>query len=382
MAQSFFVAVSLHVTRYQSGPREYIPHKHVMEDGLGFSQVSTLGIHVDQGISEKDVKAACHLLEQTQSFSAMSALDEAADQAIPCCSISSGHFLESIHGIYRGSTLCIHAHHGVADRQVTLPSLLQDSRVKPTTPLEGSRLAARREQARYGDLVRLDADLSHPIKQPETFIQLIQLQVTRDHRRPGHHVLLRHFIKHLPRNINLSAAVVEVDDSRRHKHVRIEAAFHDQPVHRASGGKIVELRTSSRCGSIGVGVGRGASASQQQLESGQRIPGSTLMRVAPDHGVPHEEIRMGNLVEHATGVDHAEEGRGRREERNDSADSEGVLYEASADRSGVDLSELLLRGAALEEEQDDASMVSRAPWLVGCEKSLGFEAEMAHVMLV
>lgn len=91
---------------------------------------------------------------------------------------------------------------------------------------------------------------------------------------------------------------------------------------------------------------------------------------------------MENLVEHATGVDRAEEGRGRREERNDSADGEGVLYEASADHSGVDLSELLLRGAALEEEQDDASMVSRDPWLVGCGKSLGFEAEMAHVTSV
>lgn len=105
------------------------------------------------------------------------------------------------------------------------------------------------------------------------------------------------------------------------------------------------------------------------------------MGVAPNDGVPHENIRSGNQIEQAAGGGHVGEGGGGSEDREESAGGEGVFDEARADHASVYLSELRPVGAAFEEEEE-AAAVAGAPWvgeLLGRRESPGLEVKRAHL---
>lgn len=109
---------------------------------------------------------------------------------------------------------------------------------------------------------------------------------------------------------------------------------------------------------------------------------STVVGVAPNDRVPHENIWLGNQIEQAAGGGHVGDGGGGSEDREESAGGEGVFDEARADHASVYLSELRPVGAAFEEEEEEAAVIAGAPCLgelLGCEESPGIEVKIAHL---
>lgn len=89
-----------------------------------------------------------------------------------------------------------------------------------------------------------------------------------------------------------------------------------------------------------------------------------MIGVAPDHGVPQKQVVLVNLIEHATGIEHAGLRRRSGEESDDPACEKGVLYEAGSDHLGMDLNQFLHFGASLEKG-DDVLIMWCDPSLVG-----------------
>lgn len=130
---------------------------------------------------------------------------------------------------------------------------------------------------------------------------------------------------------------MQVNEGVPDEGIRFQAKFNDLGVELGAGGGRGELGAGPEEEGKGELVGPSAAPLHPGVE-GEGVDRGGGVGGAADDGVPHEEVRMGDLVEQAAGVEHGARDRDSGGEK-ELSEGGGVGEVASDDHEGVDLLE-------------------------------------------